>query len=174
MYLNKLYVYAVDFSCFVFILIVRHDVMMERSRKVFTLYRLQKYKKQMRRRTFHCTKFGDYMKKVNLSQKTMFFITEERVWIKEDILERKNSITYITSRLFWFCRRKAIRLLLSTYCFFEIDLAKNPSPFIYSLESPVFIGVSGVEWLKSTLHHPSSPVISCHSNCFQFVMNSLP
>ena len=100
MYLNKLYVYAVDFSCFVFILIVRHDVMMERSRKVFTLYRLQKYKKQMRRRTFHCTKFGDYMKKVNLSQKTMFFITEERVWIKEDILERKNSITYITSRLF--------------------------------------------------------------------------
>lgn len=45
MYLNKLYVYAVDFSCFVFILIVRHDVMMERSRKVFTLYRLQKYKK---------------------------------------------------------------------------------------------------------------------------------
>ena len=63
MYLNKLYVYAVDFSCFVFILIVRHDVMMERSRKVFTLYRLQKYKKQMRQRTFHCTKFGDYMKK---------------------------------------------------------------------------------------------------------------
>lgn len=44
----------------------------------------------MRLRTFHCTKFGDYMKKVNLSQKTMFFITEERVWIKEDILERKN------------------------------------------------------------------------------------
>lgn len=61
------------FLVFVFILIVRHDVMMERSRKVFTLYRLQKYKKQMRQRTFHCTKFGDYMKKVNLSQKTMFF-----------------------------------------------------------------------------------------------------
>ena len=36
------------FLVFVFILIVRHDVMMERSRKVFTLYRLQKYKKQMR------------------------------------------------------------------------------------------------------------------------------
>ena len=72
MYLNKLYVYSVDFSYFVFILIVRHDVMMERSRKAFTLYRLQKYKKQMRRRTFHSTKFGDYMKKVNLSQKTMF------------------------------------------------------------------------------------------------------
>ena len=90
MYLNKLYVYSVDFSCFVFILMVRHDVMMERSRKVFTLYRLQKYKKQMRRRTFHYTKFGDYMKKINLKQKTMFFITEERAWIKEDILERKN------------------------------------------------------------------------------------
>ncbi len=85
------------FLVFVFILIVRHDVMMERSRKVFTLYRLQKYKKQMRQRTFHCTKFGDYMKKVNLSQKTMFFITEEHVWIKEDILERKISITYTTS-----------------------------------------------------------------------------
>ena len=30
----------------------------------------------------------------------------------------------------------------------------NP-PFIYPLKSPVFIGVSEDEWLKSTLHHPS-------------------
>ena len=43
--------------------------------------------------------------------------------------------------------------------------------FIFSLKSPVFIGVSGVEWLKSTLHHPSWPVISCHLHCFLFVMN---
>ncbi len=77
MYLNKLYVYAVDFSCFVFILIVRHDVMMERSRKVFTLYRLQKYKKQMRRRTFHCTKFGDYMKKSKFEPENYVFYNGE-------------------------------------------------------------------------------------------------
>lgn len=82
MYLNKLYVYSVDFSCFVFILIVRHDVMMERSRKVFTLYRLQKYKKQMRQRTFHCTKFGDYMKKHKFEAKNYVFITDEHVWIE--------------------------------------------------------------------------------------------
>ncbi len=29
-------------------------------------------------------------------------------------------------------------------------------PLIYPLKSPVFIGVSEDEWLKSTLHHPSS------------------
>ena len=29
-------------------------------------------------------------------------------------------------------------------------------PLIYPLKSPVFIGGSGDEWLKSTLHHPSS------------------
>ena len=29
------------------------------------------------------------------------------------------------------------------------------SPLIYLLKSPVFIGGSGDEWLKSTLHHPS-------------------
>jgi len=28
-------------------------------------------------------------------------------------------------------------------------------PLIYPLKSPVFIGGSGDEWLKSTLHHPS-------------------
>ena len=28
-------------------------------------------------------------------------------------------------------------------------------PLIYPLKSPVFIGVSEDEWLKSTLHHPS-------------------
>ena len=28
-------------------------------------------------------------------------------------------------------------------------------PPIYPLKSPVFIGGSGDEWLKSTLHHPS-------------------
>ena len=38
----------------------------------------------------------------------------------------------------------------------EIDCAKYPSPFIYPLESPVFIGVSGGEWQILTLHHPSS------------------
>ena len=63
--------------CFVFILIVRHDVMMERSRKVFTLYRLQKYKKQMRRRTFHCTKFGDYMKKSKFEPENYVFYNGE-------------------------------------------------------------------------------------------------
>ena len=35
------------------------------------------------------------------------------------------------------------------------QLRKYPSPFIYSLESPVFIGVSEGEGCKSTLHHPS-------------------
>lgn len=30
-------------------------------------------------------------------------------------------------------------------CFFEIELAQNHSPFIYRLESLVFIGVSGIE-----------------------------
>ena len=51
--------------------------------------------------------------------------------------------------------------LNQTYCslIFEIELAKNPSSFIYSLESPVFIGVSESEWHFSTLHHPSSPII---------------
>ena len=29
-------------------------------------------------------------------------------------------------------------------------------PLIYPLKSPVFIGVSEDEWLKFTLHHPSS------------------
>ena len=29
------------------------------------------------------------------------------------------------------------------------------TPLIYPLKSPVFIGVSEDEWLKSTLHHPS-------------------
>ena len=29
------------------------------------------------------------------------------------------------------------------------------TPLIYPLKSPVFIGSSGDEWLKSTLHHPS-------------------
>ena len=29
--------------------------------------------------------------------------------------------------------------------FFEIELAQNPSPFIYRLESPGFIGVSSIE-----------------------------
>ena len=29
-------------------------------------------------------------------------------------------------------------------------------PLIYPLKSPVFIGVSEDEWLKSPLHHPSS------------------
>ena len=33
----------------------------------------------------------------------------------------------------------------------EIDCAKYPSPFIYPLESPVFIGVSGGEWLMRVL-----------------------
>nr|WP_294862168.1 hypothetical protein [Prevotella sp.] len=51
--------------------------------------------------------------------------------------------------------------LNQTYCslIFEIELAKNPSSFIYSLEFPVFIGVSESEWHFSTLHHPSSPII---------------
>ena len=31
----------------------------------------------------------------------------------------------------------------------------GPPPLIYPLKSPVFIGGSGDEWLKSTLHHPS-------------------
>ena len=31
----------------------------------------------------------------------------------------------------------------------------GPPPLIYPLKSPVFIGSSGDEWLKSTLHHPS-------------------
>ena len=93
MYLNKLYVYTVDFSCFVFILIVRHDVMMERSRKVFTLYRLQKYKKQMRRRTFHCTKFGDYMKKNKFEPENYVFYNGgtcmDKIYLKEKIGEPK-------------------------------------------------------------------------------------
>ena len=29
------------------------------------------------------------------------------------------------------------------------------TPLIYPLKSPVFIGVSEDEWLKSALHHPS-------------------
>ena len=33
----------------------------------------------------------------------------------------------------------------------EIDCAKYPSPFIYPLEFPVFIGVSGGEWLMRVL-----------------------
>ena len=41
----------------------------------------------------------------------------------------------------------------------EIDCAKYPSPFIYPLESPVFIGVSGGEGCNFTLHHSSSPFI---------------
>ena len=53
--------------------------------------------------------------------------------------------------------RKAIRLLFSACCFFEKDYAKNPSPFIYPLESPVFIGVSG---LKGT----NPPFITFHSH----------
>ena len=43
--------------------------------------------------------------------------------------------------------------------FLKKESCKNPSPFIYPLESPVFIGVSGAEWHKSTLHYPSSPFI---------------
>ena len=39
---------------------------------------------------------------------------------------------------------------------FIIGLRKYPSPFIFSLESPVFIGGSEGEGCKSTLHHPSS------------------
>lgn len=70
------------FLFLVFVLIVRHDVMMERRCKVFTLYRLQKYKKQMRRRTFHRTKFGDYMKKHKFEAKNYVFITDEHVWIE--------------------------------------------------------------------------------------------
>ena len=31
----------------------------------------------------------------------------------------------------------------------------GPPPLIYPLKSPVFIGGSGDEWLKSILHHPS-------------------
>ena len=31
----------------------------------------------------------------------------------------------------------------------------GPPPLIYPLKSPLFIGGSGDEWLKSTLHHPS-------------------
>ena len=58
--------------------------------------------------------------------------------------------------------------------FFKNGLRKNPSSFIYPSESPVFIGVSGAKWHKSTLHRLSFPVIFCHSNCFQFVMNTLP
>ena len=52
-----------------------------------------------------------------------------------------------------------IELKSESKIFFKIELAQNPSPFIYPLESPVFIGVSEVEWYKSTLHHPSSPFI---------------
>ena len=40
--------------------------------------------------------------------------------------------------------------------FFHVK--QNWSPLIYPLKSPVFIGGSGDEWLKSpliTLHHPS-------------------
>ena len=98
-------------------------------------------------------------KKVNLSQKTMFFITEERVWIKEDILERKNSITYITSRLFWFWRRKAIRLLLSTYCIFWNRFSKKPFTLHLFLGIPcVYRGFRG----RRADFHPSSPFIACH------------
>ena len=38
-----------------------------------------------------------------------------------------------------------MRLPCIDILFFEIELAQNPSPFIYRLESPVFIGVSGIE-----------------------------
>ena len=41
---------------------------------------------------------------------------------------------------------------------FSIHLSCYPElvhPLIYPLKSPVFIGGSGDEWLKSTLHHPS-------------------
>ena len=40
---------------------------------------------------------------------------------------------------------------------YKNGLRKNPSPFIIPLESPVFIGVSGGEGYKFTLHYPSLP-----------------
>ena len=57
---------------------------------------------------------------------------------------------------------------------FEKRITQKSFPFIYSLESPVFIGGSEGEGYIFTLHHPSWSVIFCHLNCFQFVMNSLP
>ena len=37
----------------------------------------------------------------------------------------------------------------------SFHVKQNWSPLIYPLKSPAFIGGSGDEWLKSTLHHPS-------------------
>ena len=37
----------------------------------------------------------------------------------------------------------------------SFHVKQNWSLLIYPLKSPVFIGGSGDEWLKSTLHHPS-------------------
>ena len=37
----------------------------------------------------------------------------------------------------------------------SFHVKQNWFPLIYPLKSPVFIGGSGDEWLKSTLHHPS-------------------
>ena len=45
------------------------------------------------------------------------------------------------------------KLLFSIHLFMLNRI--GPPPLIYPLKSPVFIGGSGDEWLKSTLHHPS-------------------
>ncbi len=68
-------------------------------------------------------------------------------------------LSMFTSCFTQVCNRLDILLKSESKIFFKIELAQNPSPFIYPLESPVFIGVSEVEWYKSTLHHPSSPFI---------------
>ena len=61
--------------------------------------------------------------------------------------------------------------------FFEMDYAKtlHPSSIPWnSLCLSAFQRLNGTNPPFITLHRLSFPVIFCHSNCFQFVMNSLP
>ena len=61
--------------------------------------------------------------------------------------------------------------------FFEMDYAKTLHPSSIPrnpLCLSAFQGLNGTNPPFIILHRLSFPVIFCHSNCFQFVMNSLP
>ena len=90
----------------------------------------------------------------------------ERIWRlwerNRNSWERKRETSLLIKGHFCALRRGTIVPqvgILSVSVLKKNQWRKYPSPFIFPLKSPVFIGVPEGEGSKSTLHHPSSPFI---------------